>query len=68
MGEISITVSVFQDYSGERRISSYEVTEQYNDNPAYIPIAMERMMATASLLASKSAAVVFGDVRGTEGS
>lgn len=68
MGEISITVTAFQDYSGERRISSYEVTEQYNGNPTYIPQTVERMMHTASLLASKSAAAVFGDVRGTGGS
>ena len=64
MGEISITVTVSQDYKGERRTSSYSVTNSYNGNPAFIPQTVEEMMNTASLLASKSAAAVFGDVRG----
>jgi hypothetical protein len=65
MGEISITVSVFDDYSGKREVSSYEVTESYNGNPRFIPQTVEEIMARAMPLASKSAAVVFGDVRDT---
>lgn len=65
MGEISITVTVTSGYLGKREISSYEITEPYGDNPAFMPQRLETMMARVTPLAVKSAAVVFGDARDT---